>query len=230
MVEAALMCGFVEKVIVSNNNPQVQIENWVKASDDRVQLIQHNFRKRCRYRWIIAAKNPRQYYIAIDDDLFVFPEQLKKLFESLINDPSVPHGMFGSVYISSDPNKEEISSTYSYINNRNMSVDVLHQIYAVTNDHVSNYFGLLAKIRRNNREVSNFLRRIGDDIVMSHSGSERPKTHAFGFVLECPSHNRTGLATFQDLEFSQRRIKIFREVRKTVIQDRWTNKTDLSQV
>jgi hypothetical protein len=228
MVQAALMCDFVEKVIVSNNNPQVRIENWVKASDDRVQLIQHKFRKRCRYRWIIAAKNPRRYYIAIDDDVFVYPEQLKKLFEALIDDPSVPHGMFGSVYISGDPSSDEFSSAYSYINSRNMSVDVLHQIYAVTNDHVSNYFDLLAKIRINNREVSNFLRKIGDDIIMSHAGSERPKTHDFGFVLECPSHNRAGLATFQDLEFSQRRLKIFREARRTVLRYRWTNKAELN--
>ncbi|QVL50285.1 MAG: glycosyltransferase [Thiocapsa sp.] len=228
MVQAALKCDFVEKVIISNNNPQVQIENWVNVSDDRLLLIQHKFRKRCRYRWIIAAKTPRRYYIAIDDDLFVSPEQLKKLFESLIDDPSVPHGMFGSVYISNDPNNEEMSSAYSYFNSKNVTVDVLHQIYAVTDEHVSNYFDLLAKIRGNNREVSKFLRRIGDDIVMSHAGSERPKTHDFGFVLECASHNRAGLATFQDLEFSQKRIRIFREVRRTVLQYRWTNKKELS--
>jgi len=226
MVRAALMCDFVDKVIVSNNNPQVEIENWVKARGSRVLLIGHKFRKRCRYRWVIAAKNLRRYYIAIDDDMFVYPEQLKKLFESLIDDPNVPHGMFGSVYNAKDPKDEEMSSAYSYFNERNMSVDVLHQIYAVTNEHVSNYFELLTNIRIHNHEVSNILRKIGDDIVISHAGSERPKIHDFGFVLECPSHNLEAMATFQELGFYQGRIKIFRAVRRTALRLHWTNKTD----
>ena len=223
IIRAALKCDFVDKVIVSNNNPQIKLEKWVKAKSSRVILIGQKFRKRCRYRWVIAAKNPNRFYIAIDDDVFVYPEQLLNLFESLIDDPNVPHGMFGSVYNLKDPNDEERSSAYSYCYGRNMPVDVLHQIYAVTNEHVSNYFKLLSDVKVYNNEVSNILRKVGDDIVISHSGSELPKIHDFGIVLECPSHETEAMATFQKSGFYQRRIRIFREVRKSALRLHWSN-------
>jgi hypothetical protein len=226
MVRAALKCDFVDKVIISNNNPQVKIENWVKTTSSRVILIENNLRKRCRYRWVIAAKNPGSYYIAIDDDVFVNPEQIKQLFESLIDDPNVPHGMFGSVYNTESPKNEKISSAYSYFNAMNMSVDVLHQIYAITDKHLSNYFKLLAKVRTHDHEVSRNLKKVGDDIVISHAGSVRPKIHDFGFVLECSSHNLNSMATFKEPGFYQRRIRIFREVRRSALNLHWSSKAD----
>jgi glycosyltransferase involved in cell wall biosynthesis len=38
-VQSILKCDFVEKIIVSNHNPQLILEDWVKINDEHLKLI-----------------------------------------------------------------------------------------------------------------------------------------------------------------------------------------------
>ena len=211
IVKACLKCRFIEKVIVSNNNPEYRIEDWVKSRDKRVILINQPVRKRCRIRWVVAARHKSEYYIAIDDDLFIYPEQLKFLFTQLLKNPAIPHSLFGTIISKSKDASSRFESTY--LLQAEEDVDVIHQIYAVTREHVRNYFKLLRNIYTTNRVAAGYLRKRGDDITISHTGDGRPAIHDAGFVLECQTNTDPNLATFKQEGFYNQREEILETAR-----------------
>ena len=92
-----LKCEFVEKVVISSHNPDVRIDDHVTARDPRLVLLNQSIRCVCGYRWIVAREISPEYLIVIDDDIVLFPWQLKILFESLLEEPKIPHGLSGMV-------------------------------------------------------------------------------------------------------------------------------------
>jgi hypothetical protein len=106
-----LKCAFVEKIILTNNNPQVTIDHYVKIEDPRVKIINQTVRHGCAYRWELTGLENAEFLIGIDDDLLLFPKQIGYLFKRLVEKPEVPHGLIGTF----DSN---------YYLNREMEVDL----------------------------------------------------------------------------------------------------------
>lgn len=215
ITRSCLKCHFIEKIIISNHNPNIQIEDWVKVKDKRVVLINQPVRRRCGYRWVIAKEESANYFIALDDDAFIYPEQLGMLFNLLVQQPEVPHGVKGSVYTSKTSNK----FTGEYFQQKEMDVDVLHQVYFIAKRQVDVYFEYIKKIKANDSMVGDYIDpfgidSVGDDIIISHTGLSQAKIHDVGFVLTCPTQYSKGIAIRSEASFLQKRREIFREVKK----------------
>ncbi len=226
IVRGFLKCRFIEKVIVTNNNPEINIYDWVQLDDSRIQLINQPFRRRAGFRWFLAKEETAQYFLAVDDDLFIFPGQLRKLFGSLIQQPEVPHGLAGSIYKSS----EKVSPGdlhHSYYRRKEMEVDVLHEVYAVTMDHVKTYFKYFEMLKEQHGLSSDIfyssddlvMLAYGDDILISHGGGARPRIHDCGNMLGCPTALAEGVALWQGEGFTERRLKILDSVKENWVHN-----------
>ena len=208
-----MRCNCIDKVIVSNNNPDHRIHDWVKLSDSRICLIDQDQHRLCGYRWEIAKSEPGEYFLAVDDDVFLYPKQLTKLFAHLLNKPQVPHGAVGSCY---DLNKGKKNGhlAYRYCKYQESHVDVLHQVYAVTKQQVKKYFNNLKYAKKVGVIESAQIVRFGDDIVMSQTGASPAVIHDLGYLLECPSMNLKGVANYLEPGFYSFRDKLFMSLQK----------------
>lgn len=195
-VRSILKCDFVESVVISNHNPEIIIEDWVDINDERVHLINQPKRRGSGYVWIVAKKlNPR-YLISIDDDLLIFPSQLAILFQHLLKNPEIPHGLVGGIGSMHYTQKE-------------MEVDILYEIYAVTGKHLRRYAELVEAITTKSNVTEKLIEYWGDDIVISHSGTLRPLIHDSGLTLiRCDTAGEFGVAVSARTEFQDRRKKI----------------------
>ena len=128
LVRSLSKCDFVSGIIVSNHNPDISVEDWVKIKDERLRLINQPTRHGPGYCWMLADKEDSDFFILIDDDFLASPRQLKILFQHLVEQPDVPHGVTG--FFKS-----------KYYQNREMEVVTLNQIYAITRAHLDKYIG-----------------------------------------------------------------------------------------
>jgi hypothetical protein len=202
LIRTILRCDFVEKIIVSNNNPQIRIEDWVKINDVRVVLINQVTRRGCGYGYVVASKENAEYSIIIDDDLLIYPEQLAILFQRLIDHPEVPHGVAGRDYRG------------QYIHRQETDVEVLFLIYAVTKAHVQKYFEFVTEITANKYASYESIEFWGDDIIISHVGTQKPIIHDVGFILQCQTYNARGVAIHLEEEFERQRMDVRNALRK----------------
>jgi len=194
-VHSILKCDFVEKIIVSNHNPQLKLENWVKIDDKRLKLINQQTHRGCGYRWIVGINTKSEFIIALDDDLLIFPKQLAFLFRQLIDQPEIPHGLIG-----------RFNSKY-YLNH-DMEVDNLYEIYAVTQTHLKKYLELVQKITTQGYASYESVEFWGDDIIISNTGEGKPRIHDAGHLLRCPTATQPGVATYLKDDFKPRRSEV----------------------
>ncbi|MFC1485932.1 glycosyltransferase family A protein [Candidatus Latescibacterota bacterium] len=208
LVRSVLKCDFVEKVIVSNHNPQSQIEDFVKVDDSRVMLVNQPVRRSPGYRWIIASKEPAYYFIIIDDDVLISPKQLAVLFQRLVEQPEVPHGLAGCC------------PDGTYVTRQEREVAGLYNIYAVTRAHVQTYLEYTAEITTHGYASQESIEYWGDDIIISRTGRSRPRIHEAGFVLFCKTHDMSGVALWKEKQFEQRRRELRRILEKPGLNKR----------
>ncbi len=211
LVRAAARCAFVDKIILSNNHPDIDLGKRLTFHDPRLVLIQNRVRRHAGFRWHLARDENADYLLSIDDDVFLSPVQIAKLFQSLLNDPEVPHGLFGTRYRGAPALiREERKRTESYVYQREEEADVLHRVYAVHRAHVNHYFRLLEGLRMHQPLI------VGDDIVISFASKRRPQVHDMGPILSCPTSHRDGIAVHQDEHFFRDRqtiLNAFKDLR-----------------
>jgi len=195
LIRAALKCTFVEKVIVSNNNPQLRIRDWVKITDRRLTMTDQVVRRGAGYQWELIKQEAAHFALAIDNDILLFPRQMASLFAHLAAKPEVPHGLAGETGL-------------GYIQSQETEVNTLFQVYAVTGRHVQRYFDQLKAIERIDQAVADSVEIFGDDLVISALGAGLPLIHNIGLVLRCATANRIGVATFSLADFDAKRAAI----------------------
>lgn len=212
IVRTALRCGFVERVILSNNNPDIDVPHRKLPSDPRLKLIRQERRMHCGTRYDIASELPYGYFMSVDDDIFLQPEQITALYSELIRNPTCPHGLFGQTWREVADHGEKHWTLKGVPLNHDGPVDVLNCIVAFTAKHVETYHSVLERIGRSGSDS------IGpaDDIVISASGTSRPQCHNFGRVLTCASTNDPEIAAFLQAGVAKYREKVFREVHHCV--------------
>ncbi len=199
LVRSVLKCAFVEKVIVSNDNPQVRIADWVRVRDERLVLLDQPVRRGCGNRWKLAWAEKAAYYLAIDDDILVYPGQLAQLFMHLINMPEVPHGLSGGTV------------PFQFHERKEMAVDQLFEIYALTREHLRVYFDYLQELAAQTVSQEG-LCMSGDFVLISHSGQGKPVIHDVGFISRCATAYAEGVATFKEADF----LRCVEELRRFV--------------
>jgi len=208
LVRGALRADFVDKVVVSNSNSQVRIAEWIDEADSRVLLIDENRPTHPGHRLVLARKHGTRYIIALDDDIFLSPSEWQRLFECLISDEAVPHGITGHIYRpgTRSPN----GSSFHHVTGVEQEVDVLIGAYAFTSEHLDRVFALAGAIGiRDVSQVRNY-----DDILLSFAGVGRPRIHAIKPALLCASASLPGVALWKsDEQFWDERERVFERVR-----------------
>lgn len=209
-VRNLLRCNFVEKIIISNHNPDFRIENVVKFRNERVLFINQAVHRGCGYRWLVASKYNPEYLIVIDDDIFLFPSQLTKLFKHLILEPDIPHGISGMLHQNDD--------SFEYHERENLNVDYICEVYAVTGNHLNQYIQLI-KMVTNNSEVSEMIESSADFMLISQTGHRNPKIHKLGGILRNPTFNQTGIAVHKEKGFHKSMMTVYQALENIKSED-----------
>jgi hypothetical protein len=204
LVANLLHTDFVAKVIVSNNNPEYRIGEWIRLRDPRLHLIDQPQRTPAGIRFELARHEPGPYFLSIDDDVLLHPEQVLRLFEHLVADPSVPHGFQGEEYNPDHPRLWDVALRGE------REVDNLNCLYAFHKDHVIEMERLAGELGIDLGGLAN-----GEDILVSAGGTGRPRIHDLGEVLICLSSHRAGVATWRSRRgFFHERQELFGKLRE----------------
>jgi hypothetical protein len=193
-IRNVLKCAFVEKLVISNHNPDVRIEERVKVDDPRIVCINQETRRGCGYRWAVAdALDPEpEYLIVVDDDILLFPWQLAALFKQLLSEPRVPHGFAGMLHRPPDH--------YEYREKEERPVDYLCEIYAVTRSHLKRYAELKA-LAAGDPAVAGLIENAMDFMVISQAGRGRPRIHDAGRLFRSETYDQAGVAVHKRPDF-----------------------------
>ncbi|MEQ1529707.1 MAG: glycosyltransferase family A protein [Methylococcales bacterium] len=202
MVRLILKCGFVEKLIISNHNPEICLHDWVRTDDARIAFIDQTIRRGCGYGWIVASQEAAEYFIVIDDDMLIYPKQLSVLFEHLVNAPESPHGLTGR------------RSDGEYIKNQDAEVVFLYQIYAVTQSHIQKYLDYVREIIAKGYASPEAIEFWGDDLILSQTGTAQPRIHKAGSIFHCKTAKAAGVATSIESQFDAHRLQVYRALVK----------------
>ena len=207
LVRGALQNSWVGKVIVSNSNPQYRLADWVPVRDPRLVLLERDQKPPAGRRFVLAAAEPGDYFLSVDDDIFFTPAQWTKFFESLVQDPEAPHGISGQLY---RPGVQFLNGTaFHHRENIETEVDVLIGAYAFTRRHLERLVQLAEALHLGGlSQVAN-----GEDILLSFSGTRPARIHDFGHPFLCASTSLKGVALWNTREnFWEERVKLFEEV------------------
>jgi hypothetical protein len=189
-----LKCEFVEKVVISSHNPTVKIEEYVTVTDRRLILLSQSVHRAGGYRWVVAKEFSFEYLIVIDDDIVMFPSQLKVLFENLLKDPNVPHGLSGMIHME--------NGDLQFHQREDIHVHYLTEIYAVTRKHVEQYFEMVRIFVEQSSDLADAIERLADFVVISQTGHQHPRIHRAGRIFRDETYNAKGVAIHKDEQFS----------------------------
>jgi len=203
-----LKCSFVDRVIVSNHNPDIRIEQVTTLRDKRVLFINQEKRHGCGYRWEVAAEFDPEYLIVIDDDILLFPFQLAKLFKHLVEEPEIPHGLTGMLHLDKD--------RIEYYERENMDVDYLCEIYAISRQNLRHYRKLERDITKD-ANLSRLVESSMDFMLISQTGSYNPKIHNVGRIFRCPTFNQANIAVHKADGFEENMAEVYRALTSTVL-------------
>ena len=208
LVAGALKNSFMQKVIVSNSNHKVRIAEHVKLVDPRLVLVDETKPTRPGYRFVLAAAEPGDYFLSVDDDIFPTPAQWAVFFKRLLDDEKVPHGLTGNLYLPGTASSN--GSPFHHVSEKNTEVDVLIGAYAFTRRHLDRLFALAGQMGIT--DMTNLAN--GEDVLLSFAGAGRPKIHNLGSLFCCASTSLEGVALWRTLgDFWSDRVKLFEQTR-----------------
>ena len=196
ILRAVLKCQFVDRVLLSNNNSRKRVDDFISVSDRRFASIDQTSDQRPGNRWSIARDqlSDCEIILALDDDVFLYPRQIRQLVARVQAEPQSVHGFAGMTGRSYRSESDEI-------------VDHVVRAYATTQDNIKRYFELIGRMG----EAAADVERIGDDIVISLAAPGPPRIHAVGLVLSCASSTQDGVAVNREDDFTSVRDLIFSE-------------------
>ncbi len=207
MARSLLRCDFVEKILVCNNNPRYRMADWIRLGDERLHLIDQPRETVSSIRFRIACEEPGPYFLAIDDDVFLYPRQVKRLFEELLARPESPHGIQGENFLGEASPGTFLGWDVNLCGFEGQADDI-NTCYAFTREHALEADRLARCL---GLDLGNI--HMGSDVILSASGRERPFLHDVGEVLHCLSQHRRGVATWTLRGFFPQRAKMFRSLR-----------------
>jgi hypothetical protein len=208
LIRGALCNGFVSRIVVSNSNRKVRLNDWIDIKDPRLLLVDETRPTQPGHRLVLARAVGAEYVLTVDDDIFFTPGQWARLFDSLLRDEEVPHGVTGNIYRPGIMSANR--SPFHPVTGLETDVDVLIGAYAFTSRHLTCVFELAAKIGVS--DLSQF--RNGEDILLSFAGTRRPRIHPPKPALLCASMSLPGVALWvSDQEFWEERVRLFEKVR-----------------
>ncbi|MFV0571731.1 MAG: hypothetical protein ACK5M1_04760 [Xanthomarina gelatinilytica] len=184
----------LDKLIVSNNNPDINILDFIKFKHPKLEITNQSTHKNSSYRFVIAKPLMNKYdgYVFIDDDIFLTTKQIIQLKTELEKAPNAIHGFFG---MNIEIDKGNILFEEGKIN-ANKHVDVINRVYFFNLTSLKRYYSLLSKIDVDVNQVG-----FCDDIILSMASKEKPFCHDIGDYEDCPSSNIEGVALWLEDDF-----------------------------
>jgi len=196
--ETILEIKAVDKLILSNNNPEIDLTDYVSINDSRFFFIEQKEHCACIKRFEIAYSSPSKFYFCIDDDLFFNRNQIQYLMDVLVTDPSRPHGFWGQNYTV----RGDKIRFHQPVVNKSTTIDILNRAYFFSWAHLVKLLNLV-------QLSQTYLTDVGtvDDIFLSFSGKKKPQLHNIDCFENCPTSNEKGIATWLRDDFEIKRIK-----------------------
>ena len=208
LVRGALKNSFISKVVVSNSNRHVRLADCIKINDPRLILVDETKPTRPGHRFVLAAQEAGDYFLSIDDDIFLTPKQWADFFQCLLANEADPHGLTGNLYQPGTASSN--GSPFQHVSGVNVEVDVLIGAYAYTRRHLVRLFELARRL--NLGDMTNMAN--GEDVLLSFAGERRPQIHNVGQVFCCASTSLEGVALWRTLnDFWDERVNLFERTR-----------------
>lgn len=223
VTRAFVACDCVGRIVISNNNPVYRLRDWIDIDDPRIEIIEQPVPRAATERYVIARHEPGEWFLSVDDDVFLYPDAVGRLFTSLLENPAVPHGLCGGWYRPPEGLGEEM------VVHAEATVDVLYRVYAFTRENVLEYFRILESLgycdddavrrmslRPKERAPAGSLIVADDDVLLSFSGAGRPKVHDIRDYLNCPSEGLRDVAQWRHddfLTYRQTLIEVLRRMK-----------------
>jgi len=209
LVHSYLRCGWVGTVVVCNNNPEVDLAPQLGEGLPNVRLIQRPRRTRQGIRLALAAELAAEhpYLATIDDDIFFTPDQLRALFDALVDDPECVHGFQGERLPRPGERPTWMFKNYDYVlgyQGDDSEVEHLTNAYFFTREQATRAVSLAKEHGMGELEdLGN-----GEDILLSASGRRKPRIHRVGPVLSCFSSTLADVATCATASFFDERRRV----------------------
>jgi hypothetical protein len=148
----------------------------------------------------LACRLPFDFYVAIDDDVFLTPEQISRLAELVRAQPDRAHGVWGERL---ELNQGAINFRTS-ITGIDAALSNLNEVYAFSRSQAAAAIQLSARLGFPSWEAV----KVGNDILLSCASREPPLCHDLGAIKHCPTSNEPGIAVWLSDGFRERRAEI----------------------
>ena len=150
-------------------------------------------------RLMLASRLPFDFYIAIDDDTFLIPDQIRRLAELVQGEPDRAHGIAGQrLELLHDG---QIGWRH-YMRRFNGAVSILNQVYAFSRHQAVAAMELSVRLGFPTWVEIGSL----DDVMLSCASAKPPLCHDLGDFGECPTSSQKGVAVWMEEDFFARRI------------------------
>lgn len=206
ILSAVVACDFVSEIIITNNNPAIRLEDHLHVADPRIQLVRQPRQTPASIRFDLSREAREPWILAIDDDVFPSPEQVRAIFRHLLSRPEQVHGYGGEVW--GDPPSKATYRTVTWPRGT-QPVDTLMWAFAYTRAHVEEYFQLLEKLGIENLELKS-----SEDVPLSFAGEGSALIHGVGLFCRCPSESDPAVATWLRPGFFQHRLELVARCRE----------------
>ena len=201
IIGETLRAPSVDRIIVSNNNPDVDLRQWITFDDSRVVLLQQTTHCSPAKRFVLALEEEAEHFLCLDDDLFLSGKQIQHMLDCLARQPTRIHGMYGQLRLA-DARFE------SGIHTQEREVDVLNRSYFFTRTHLHR----MAELGRQLGFTDLSQAEMADDILLSFAGEGRPLCHAIGPFHDCPTSHDPAIAVFLRPGFDEFREAVYRKL------------------
>jgi hypothetical protein len=204
LVAGFLRLPYVSRIIVLNNNPLAALSEHLDETDPRLEM--RNLRNHLppAARFHAAANIDSQYFASADDDLFLRPSQIHKLFSKLQAMPTVPHGILGERIVPG----ATLALQRIFPRRDDMPVDVLLRVYFFSRSLLDRYAELETWVKSRGFAVD-----YCDDALLSFSGHGCPRVHDTGPWVNCLSSGNSRVALFRTVGgFQEQRVLLFKEL------------------
>lgn len=204
ILDAMKASKYCRRIILSNNRPAINILDYIEPPGDGLEVIQQKEETLPVNRYSIARARPGEFFVCIDDDIFLTPPQIDTVITALMQDPARPHGVWGEVITME--NKTMVVTRG--VHNVSREVTILNRVYAVTRTHVQRFFRFLDDLGVTDPQDLGPV----DDIVLSFCGTALPFCHDVGALENCPTSNQEGIALWKGERFEDQRKEILRRI------------------
>lgn len=196
-VRTMLATPAVGHVVVSNNNPDVDIERVVRIRHPRL-AFRFDPDMNATRRYIVAREASGDHFFLPDDDLFFRPRALDDALRAFVADPIVPRGVMGQRLLPDRRWQRMIIAPPA------QEVDVLNRAYLCSRAHAEEVHRLGEALGFLEGDGRAFVEEPADDVLLSFGGPRRPLVIDLPFV-DCVTGNAPGIATFRKPGFNEKR-------------------------